>query len=617
VLRGGRIEVILPILSALLVSSPLLFDPWALVGPDTFRTFDWLETAKLDAYSRLALLHHSTLPFWNPLLQGGFPQLAHPSDGSLSPLLLPTLLLGEAAGMKINVMMALALGALGTALLGRDRMGLQPRLAAFAGCAFAVAGWVPSRVAVGYYESALYAFFPLVLWLFLQSERRPWRLLGATVLLALLAMHVHLGMLVLIPMLLLITLFEICRGALRPAYLGRLALLGAGAVAMSAVKLLPLAAQLQARGLRSPNTYRSFDAFYASPAELWTKLARVVPEVGRYDQHGSMLSGDFGFVGLGIPLLLLAAGGVVFSWAAHRGQIAFAGLFVLLIWLCFGFNAPLDLFRVLWSVPLFDTLRGALRYYTFGLAWCGCLLAAGMLQLLVLRSRAWPLAHRLLLVIALVSLACPAAQSALRFHSSFSHPAAPRTPRPEKYFQEQLAGDQATRHLGGDPGYDQGNLMIYRNLKAGIGTVYVPEDLPVKSQVQGRRVFEMRRQAYRQNPGYRGEAACARHGCSARITHVGPNYLYVKASLDKPDVLLVNQNPDPRWTLTSNRPEILGPPEAINGLLGVRIKGTGPVEVVFEYQPPPEFWTGLLISFCGLFGGLGWAVVRHVRRRRL
>ena len=536
------LPLVLPALAALTVSAPLLFDPYSLLGPDSWRSFDWLETAKLNAYAYTAIREYGTLPFWNPLLQGGLPQFSHPSDSSLSPLFLPTLLLGEAAGMKVTVILALLLGAVGTALLGRDRLGLSPRFAAFAGCAFALAGWLPSRVLIGYYESTLYALFPLILWLLLQSHARPWRLLAATLLTALCALHVHLGMLVLFTLLGLFVVLEVARGAAPRGHLWRLCLLGVGAAGLAAFKLIPMFQGLLQHDLRRVARYDSFGDFYTSMGALAQGLIQLAPKVGVYDKLGEPAQGDFGFVGLGVPLLLLAVVGLASCWRRPRATLTAGLIFVLFTWLCFGPSAPLDLFRALWSLPLFSSLRGALRYYTFGLFLMACLLAAAGLQMLagagLARSR---VGRMMVAALALVSLAWPGIQSVQRYHISFDRPLAASEPEVKEFHQEQLAQAPHGGHMGGDHRHDRGNTLIYTNLRAGVGTVYVAEDIPAPSVVKGRRVYDLQTARYLPSKGYRGEAFCPDNSCQVLEVLERPNTMVIRARFTGPTTLVVGR----------------------------------------------------------------------------
>ena len=589
----------LPAACAVTVSLPLLLRPGALAGPDTFRSFDWLETAKLDAFSRLSLLS-GELPHWNPLLQGGVPQLCHPSDSTLSPLMLPTLLLGEGPGMKLNVVLALLLGALGTTLLGRDRLGLRPPFAVVAGCAYAVAGWVPSRVAVGYYESALYAFFPLVVWLFLESVGRPWRFVGAALLLGLAAMQIHLGLPMLMLALGLWCLLELCRGALPRSFLWRLPLLSAGAAGVAAVKLLPMWSYLRGLGFRRVEHYTTFDAFYADMADLALKVVAVVPAVGQYDAAGMPSRGDFGYVGLGPLLALLVGGALLLQWALPGGLRVIAALFVLYLWLCFGFNAPLDLFRPLWSLPLFHSMRGALRYFSFGLVWFGCLLAAGGLQLLASRLP-WPRVKLpLALAVALAAVAWSALPSAGRYWSSFDGTVVPPRHQQQGFYQVAINPRDRSLHLGGQRAFDHGNLLLYANLKAGIGTVYPPEDLPSTPLVKGQSTFDVHTRSYFPDPTFEGDARCLAHDCQARVVQVGPNQISVVARFQQSDTLLLNFNASPRWTLGADCTHGWSAPRAVEGLLATRFEGQGAAAVTLRYRPPGTFWWGLVLSIMTL-----------------
>ena len=102
--------------------APMYASPGAaqdVIGSDNYRSHDWLEVAKLDFYARKSLLEWGQLPLWNPLLAGGQPQFSHPSDGSMGPLIIPTLLLGEVLGMKVNIVLVALFGTLGLFFLLR------------------------------------------------------------------------------------------------------------------------------------------------------------------------------------------------------------------------------------------------------------------------------------------------------------------------------------------------------------------------------------------------------------------------------------------------------------------------------------------------------------------
>ncbi len=601
--------VALPVLAAVLVSLPLLVAPGAVLGPDTFRSYDWLESAKLDAFARQSVLQWGSLPYWNPYLQGGLPQLLHPSDGSLSPLLLPVLLLGEGLGMKLNVLLALAFGAAGVALLGRDRLDLRPPFAAFAGCAFALAGWVPCRLAVGYYESTLYGFFPLLAWLFLTSAGRPWRLLGAAALLAVCALQIHMGLPVLMLALGLLTLAEVLRRGVGPGYLWRLALLCAGGAGLAAVKLVPMLPYLQSLGFRREEGW-SHDAFYVSATHLLNNLWDVVDGVGTYDARGVNWSMEYGYLGLGLPLVALAGYALLRVLAVPGGVRVTAALLLLSVWLCFGFHAPLDIFQPLWSLPVFHSMRGALRYASFVVLWMCCLLAAGGLQMAARGVGKYPLPRWAVAALTVLALAWPAAQSFWLNVGRFARHADAR-PAAAAFGQEAMSTTDAFGlHRGGHPRYDRGNTLSYVNLKAGVGTIYVPGDLRGKPSAQGARVYDVGRQRYDKNPAYRGEAWCRGHRCQARVTAARAGELRISAHLRRADLLVINQSFAPGWSASAGRVQ------AHNGLLACALElGDGPVELTLRYRPP-LLGAGLAVSLATATLGLLWATLAWRRRRR-
>ena len=300
-MNGGAARVLLPLLLGGLVlwhMAPMLSQPHfenAILGTDTYRTHDWLEVAKLDHYARKSLLEWKRLPLWNPLLAGGMPQMAHPSDGSTSPLILSSLALGEVRGMKVNVALVALLGALGLFYLLRSALSLSAP-AAFVGAAcYAWAGWLPSRVAVGFYESCLMVAWPavLALWLApgtLRARRRRW--VAGAVLLWTLAIQLQLAVPVLVLLMVLLAggisvQRRLSGEALdRPLLAGGALILGLGG-ALGAIKFLPMMDLLGAGEFRKMDFYPSHpDAWYRNWDQLWYGLFHRVPGLPLLDADG-------------------------------------------------------------------------------------------------------------------------------------------------------------------------------------------------------------------------------------------------------------------------------------------------------------------------------------------
>jgi hypothetical protein len=601
-----RLTLVLPAVAAVLVCSPMFAYPLRLIGQDTWRSHDWLASAKFDAFARMSILRWHSLPHWNPFLQGGMPQLAHPSDGSVSPLFLPSLLLGEALGMKVVVAGCLVAGSVATALLARDRWGLRPPYAAFAGVLFAVAGWVPSRVSVGFYESTLFPLIPLIAWLTLTSERRPGRLFAAVLLLGAGAMQMQLGLVIMVMALLLLIALEAIHDAAPRKLLIRAAVLCVGAAGVAAVKLVPMALALRHEDFRRVPVYPTdYDSWYGSVAQFVHCALNVVPFPGQYDARGFGTLAEFGYLGLGPIAALLLVLSIVLARRAPRRIWVPAVCFALFVWLSFGPNAPVDLFRPLWPLPLFESMRGPIRYTSFVVFWLACPLAAVGLQ--SLRGGARRVPTWVVGAVAVAACAWPAVQSAGRFATSFTEELQ-RTPRTDEAFhQEALVGDLRGQSRGGDTTFTHGNLLKYTNLKAGIGTIYDPEDLPAVPVAEGIRRYHVDERRYLPNPGYRGEAWCAAHECDARVVDVRANRVVVEATLRQGDVLVLNQRWNPAWVVSQ------GDLADAGGLVGARASEAGEVTVEFRYRSP-GFVAGACTSLATLCLAVGLLVFRRSAR---
>ncbi len=145
---------------------------------------DWDWQLSLYAATRRVLLDYGQWPTWNPYTAGGTPLLANPEFPGLHPGFALVLWLGAERGLKLLLLLHLALGWLGLILLGR-RLGLRgpfPLLAAllFAGCSV----W-SARLAAGHVMFQSLAYLPWAWWLVLGSRGSPWRAGGAGALLGL------------------------------------------------------------------------------------------------------------------------------------------------------------------------------------------------------------------------------------------------------------------------------------------------------------------------------------------------------------------------------------------------------------------------------------------------
>ncbi len=164
-----------------LFCAPMFTHPDGFLSGDSYRDNDWLTDRFFDLAASQTWLEHKTLPLRSHLVGGGYPTIGQPFDGSWAPTLLPVLAFGPVHGVKINLLLLLALGTLGTFSLARRWLELPTPAAAFAAAAFALSGWLPSMMLVGFWPQALYMVTPALLALML-SERPSGRILAGALL---------------------------------------------------------------------------------------------------------------------------------------------------------------------------------------------------------------------------------------------------------------------------------------------------------------------------------------------------------------------------------------------------------------------------------------------------
>ena len=552
--RAERIGVAVVVLAVLWQLAPLYRMPFAsqaIVGTDSYRSHDWQEVAKLDLYARRALLEWGRFPLWNPLVAGGTPQLAHPSDGSAGPLILSSLLLGETLGMKVNVGLVLLAGALGLFFLLRRTLGVSVAAATVAAVAYAWSGWLPSRVAVGFYESCLMVAWPavLALWLApgeLRARRRRW-VAGALVVWALaIQLQLALPVLVLLMAVLWAATAAQARVEGRPfsrgLALGGLAVIGL-AGALGAVKFVPMIDLLGRGDFRAAAVYPTHpDAWYRGFDQLWYGLFHHVPPVPILDADGGPRIQEYVTLQPGLGALALAGVGLV---ATVRGGLRHAALpFVvaggLFLWLGFGPWAPVDAFRALHGLLLFSSMRGPLRYFNYPLLLTLCVLVGVGFAALEpwLRARPWLPAGAAALALLLCLPSALDSRDLLR--TSFLYSAAP-LPAAAPWRSEGLR----TRSTGRAHTL---NLRKYSNIRRGVPTVYVPEDIPIEVAATPA-VWVEPDGSLTPDPAWRGEAFLTDRGAGqVSVVAWRAQELVTAHSLQRPARVVLNQNHWEGWT---------------------------------------------------------------------
>jgi hypothetical protein len=621
--RDDRAGLAAVVVAAIWQLAPLFRLPWAtkaILGTDSYRSHDWLEVAKLDHYARWALLELGRFPLWNPLLAGGHPQFAHPSDGSASPLFLSSLLLGETLGMKVNVALVGVIGAVGVWLLLRRALGLGAAAAAFGGVAYAWAGWLPSRLAVGFYEACLMAAWPMILALWLmpgdrRSRRRRW--VAAALLLWTIAIQLQLAVPVLVLWMALLWGVGAIRDWLageRPdretAVGGFLVLAIAGL--LGAVKFLPMLDLLAVGEFREATIYPTHpDAWYRNFEQVWYGLFHRVPEIPIVDKDGNPRVQEYMTLLPGLGVLVLALIALPKVLRRDHPALPFAVAGGVFLWLCFGPHAPVDGFRGLSLLPLYSSMRGPLRYFNYPLL-VGLLVVASVgvdgIGARFGGRGAWGAA------VLGILLGWPAAQDGRALYETAFLYAAEELPPQVSLRSEGLS----TRSTGRA---HRLNLRKYSNIRRGVPTIYVPEDLPIEVAAIPAIILQPDGSVEAEEE-YRGEAWAATVASlsgaddpppgTARLVALRPQEVVVEHTLREPGLVLVNQNAWPGWECGDRA--VSKDADRWEGLLGFEAPAGARITTTCRWHPRGLI-PGAALSLIGLIaaGGL-WPWKRAGRR---
>ncbi len=626
--RREWVAVALLVLAVLWQTLPLIAGDYAaqtILGTDSYRSHDWLEVATFDHFARRSLLQEGTFPWWNPLLAGGLPQAAHPSDGSLSPLILPSLLFGEALGMKLNIIAVALLGTLGVFALGRRVLGLGLAASFVAGFAYAWSGWLPARVAVGFYESCLMAAWPAVLALWLapgepSARRRRWCL--AALLLWALALQLQLAVPVFVVLMAVVWVAEagIRWSTARTVPTG---LLVGGVVVLAlagmlgAVKYLPMLDSLSTANFRAVKEYPNHpDAWYHGWQQVWYGLFHHVPGVPITDRDGNPRIQEYMTLLPGAGTVVLAAlGGLAVLRGRSRAAIPWLVVGGVFLWLSFGLHAPVDGFRLLRRLPLFGSMRGPLRYLNYPVLLSICLLAGVGFEVLrtELTTRGGG-ARAVAVAVGVFGLVNAPAALDVRglYETSFLYGLPPQA-TPEVVRSERLTGISTG-------GSDQRNLRKYVNLVRGVPTVFTPEDVPIKvsASAVGRLdehgglipELDYYGEAWAADPALPGRPLAADQGVVA-VLRYRSSAVDVAHDLRVPTAVVVNQNASPGWDC--DRPIRTTAAETL-GLLAFEAPA-GPATTTCTWSPP-TLRAGLAVSALGWIGVIALWPWRRRRGRR-
>ena len=649
---GSPTRLALPLLLLLLVvaafCSPMFYTPGGFTSGDTYRSHDWFIAATHDAITRDTVLNHGQLPLRSHLVGGGYPVIGHPSDGSYSPFILTSLLLGERTGLKLNLIICLLLGGLGVLLFSRDILRVPGRGPLFAALAFVVAGWHPSRTLVGYYEATFYLLFPMMLYLTLLAGRAYRHLLLAVALSCACLMQVlggaaafglwagtHLLCGLRLPeqgsprrvramaMLTAVLGLAVLLGAVK--FVPAMDLMGRGTMDRLPGKLLralPSGSLEQAAYKRTFNYYTSYrspaitghlDFFYSSPGTLLESLVTPVALENRYElgEGGDLRAMQPEYPNINVGYLVLGLGllGLLLRLPGMRSSAVALLLFTLIN---FGWHAPVDLFRLLAYLPLVNEMARPIQYFNFFIYVELVLLAgAGFAWMEARLHRGWQRAA--LLGACLAALVPSALDNAARYRHAFRLPM-PDVATASVFHQVKLDNDLLREQ------HAEGYGNTYLNVLRGVGSIVWDSNIKMPENAVPSHIVD-EHGLIRDNPEYRGEAWFLEPGNRVGKVIVTPNRLEVEVKAGAAGVLYINQNHHDAWSVEQGG-KLLAEGAEPRGIAGELLGESGLLRVscpagagvvVLTYAPAP-FYTGLgitlftlaLLLLVGRYGRRWW-----------
>lgn len=588
----------------------LFFAAPMLAGLENWGALDWDFQLHQHAASRISLVDYGELPFWNPYNRSGVPLLAHPESRVLAPLFGLHLLLGELLALKLEIVLHLLLGMLGTHVLLRH-YGVRTLGATAGAFCFMLSSAYALHVMVGHIWALSFAFLPWVLLL----QRLAWERLHRTLLLsAVMVAIIFSGA----PYQFMIAWALLGAQAgfsllLQREPAGRHALL-LGLVLvqvllLGAVKLIPTQALMSqySRTTASESGYSPAalgNALFDPDQTLEAARAERPEEFNGTPLHEGMY--------VGFTALALFALGV--ATRAREQKVLLASL-LLFVWIALGQHAPIDLWSLIHRLPGYDNMRLVQRFGVVALLLGSIFVGFGLQRLDdELRRR---LGERAARIVAIGAVALLFIELQL-----VSRPILAETfPIPPLEVVRHAEFEQHRRM----PSYDAlGWALQRRALESPALTSLYPAVLANRGSTIGYEIVPIASSATPvSSPAYRGEVYLDGEAPTgaARFDAWSPNHMRIRLTGARAgDILVVNQNYVEGWqadVAAGERREARNV-SAREGLISLKCR-SGDELVELRYRPP-GFTLGWIVSSLSAAGFVGWsagpALARRFRRAR-
>ncbi|MFN0149412.1 MAG: hypothetical protein ACKVU1_01705 [bacterium] len=542
------------------------------------------------------------------LVGGGYPVIGDPEDPTFNPLVLFTLALGAVTGLKWIGIVSMIFGAVSLYALTREAFGYTRYGATASALFFGLLLWLPVRLRDGNPNEVYFYFIPACLLCLYRAHLDRRYVIGLAGLFLTMLSDGKQSFFVCVAYIAVLCLCARVPGA--SLWAGRAAAPGAlrrersfewiavalGLVALFyAFRILPALELIRTGGSLGRMALWFHEPTYSPETINAYSISRMLREAVAWRGEAGLSRLTSFCIGW-IPLAL-AAGACVLSWRRTYPWLASGALFA---WLALAHNAPVDLFRAAWELPIFNAIAAPAKYFGALPLLCVCVLSGRGIDGLV-QSR-WT---RVRVPLAVALIACGAA---FLFPKVWAVSAATYT-----YDLPPVSADASAAFysLRGD-GLSRARLApleanTYVNVLRGVGTIDWYTGIPIAERAIPRDIIS-EDGASRPNPEYRGECFWLDDGSAVAMTFT-PHAMSAQIRAETARTLVINQNYHPDWRANA------GTLREWNGLLCVQVP-PGSYELRLTYFSR-AFALGLAISGAAVLATAGtFAFARSRRKRR-
>jgi hypothetical protein len=571
-----------------------------------------------------SLIYHGRIPCWAFHFGGGYPFIQHPENISLSPLFyLLVLPFGSACGMKLMILFSYFTGILGMLLFTRKVLKYNIPASLLSSSMFIFSSFIPFQINTGNTRDQGWMWLPLLLFLTVKARDNIRFVLYSALIIVLLILS---GFnLYIAPLFLFFFIYALLEDISRDkpgdrsktnAYLTvSFLMILITSFLLGAVKLIPVLKLLF-------NNARAFEHYSAATAGsmtvtrfLDTLLSKGPFAVGNEATAGPNGLGMscvfyFGY----ISLLLFASSSVL----CFKKIWKYLALFFFFMILAMGNNSPVDLFYLLWHLPLFSSIHEPARYFGLPMVFCFSIISGAVLNSSLFSNRNRLLKNTVYLICLYAVINMFTANS---LYHTFT--ARMRIPPPKVQWKENsffnvrtVPGSQTLiprpdKNKLWERSYapELGSGLQYFLLRQNIGlinwfgNITLEENAREKYRVTlgyGNYWKDLGRDTSPENGvlrniAYRGECYFLDNTKENKIKDIkwGADRIHVNIDQSLPDMLIINQNYNKNWR--TDRGNLIN----VNGLIGVLLENPGKCSIHLHYVPVSLF-TGLSISIISL-----------------